>query len=400
MKTFLLTSFLLTFVFLVPGLAQNNEPPETNGYWQYQPTKVETYLYNTEKFNFDTDTEADSIPESLTEFDYTEDKITATSSVYSEAQWVKELQTEMYLRNESMIDSMIIMMYDTASMVWNGSFKMANTYEAGMQTMAKTYAADSLTGEWKLLSQTEFEHNNAGHKTAEVMSSFIPDSNRMVVTSKTDFFVDANGRLDSTKNYFKVPVFDWMLNIQNNYYYNANGTLDYQETMSLDFFTQTLAPSSKTTYSYNSEGNQHVQKSYSWNPATLNYAMESKDSTVYDGDNRPLVQITMQKPLAENTLYIYQKTYFTYGTPSFINEAFEKSLVSVYPNPATDYIRVNTKSINDNRIQLFNLDGKLILDKSSMEKITEIPVQHLTKGSYLLNVQSDSKTHSQIVIVR
>jgi len=269
-----------------------------------------------------------------------------------------------------------------------------------MQTLAKTYAADSLTGEWKLLSQTEFEHNNAGYKTAEVMSAFIPDSNEMVVTSKADFFVDSNGRLDSTKNYSKVPVLNWMLNNQTNYYYNANGTLDYQETMSLDFFTQTLAPSSKTTYSYNSEGNQHVQRSYSWTPVTLNYAMESKDSTVYDEDNRPLVEITMQKPLAENTLYIYQKTYFTYGTPSFINEAFEKSLVSVYPNPASDYIRINMMSATDSRIQLFDLSGKLILEKSTIEKITEIPVRNFTKGSYLLNVKSAGKIHSQLVIIR
>jgi len=130
MKTILLTSFLLTFVFLMPARAQYNQPPSTGNEWLYQPTKIETYLYNIDKFEFGTGSGIDSIPESVTEFNYLDNRITATSSVYSDAQWMTELQTDIYHRNESMIDSMIIMIYDQrqwfgmAALKWQTPMKL------------------------------------------------------------------------------------------------------------------------------------------------------------------------------------------------------------------------------------------------------------------------------------
>lgn len=403
MKKILLTALILIVAATAFTLqAQDNEIID-NGNWEYQPVKVETFLYNSGLFEFDSQSSGngtDSIPESVTEFVYGNNMITAVTSSWIDAEWKMELKTAIYLKNELQIDSMVMSVYDTINAIWIRSFKMVNEFEGDLQLHTKTYAADSLSGEWELFAQTDMVYNNSGYKTTETMSTFLPDSGRLIVTTKTDYFADSQGRVDSTKNFFKMPVMGWTLNSQTNYYYTSSGNLDYQETMISDFISPSLSPSSKTVFSYTAEGNQNIQAYYSWNPVAMDYILESKDSTVFSNNNRPLVQINMEKPLLVNELLVYQKTYFTYDTPSFVLEPLKEKNITVYPNPAADVLHIKTKTAAENHIQLFDMNGKLVMNKTIQGNTAQLPVRQLVKGSYFLQVKSEVGTHSQIVLIR
>jgi hypothetical protein len=74
----------------------------------------------------------------------------------------------------------------------------------------------------------------------------------------------------------------------------------------------------------------------------------------------------------------------TAETLSTSESVFIENAISVYPNPSSEYININSKS-DIKRIEIYSLSGQLIL---STKRATQIKVGHLQAGMYLLNVQT------------
>ena len=67
--------------------------------------------------------------------------------------------------------------------------------------------------------------------------------------------------------------------------------------------------------------------------------------------------------------------------------------IQVYPNPAIDFVKIHFSKQDNYQVQLFDLNGKLILDfsvDSDIEKI--IPLKNLQAGGYLLLVRKDNQS--------
>lgn len=68
------------------------------------------------------------------------------------------------------------------------------------------------------------------------------------------------------------------------------------------------------------------------------------------------------------------------------SDDFEKDLVTVYPNPATDYITITgIKNVN---VMIYDLTGKLIMS-NDLNSTQTISVADLENGNYILLIQSD-----------
>ena len=405
MKKLLLTaSLLVSFAFLLSVNGQAPNTPDLEGPWKYQPVKMETWLYNLDifdEFGLSGRVENDSVPESLTEFEYDNDLITTTSLVWMDGDWKSQLQTQLYLNNDSQIDSMIMAVYDTTLTVWDNNFKIESDYENGMQVQTRSYTADSLTGEWDLFSQTDYNYNESDYLTEEIRSAWSADSNKLITSSKTEYYVSSEGRTDSTKEYFWLPIVNqWQVSTHTEYMYSNDGTVEERVRYERSLLTQEWNKTRKTELHYNTEGNQYFRGEYNWDTMTELWLLTDKDSTIYEDGTKPLVQINYQKPLLENKVHVYSKTFFTYDEASSAPETLVGNDILVYPNPATDFISVQTKRPEDYSVRLFNLSGKLVYENTATEKTTQIAVHHLTEGSYLLKVSSGNSAHSQIVIVR
>jgi len=68
------------------------------------------------------------------------------------------------------------------------------------------------------------------------------------------------------------------------------------------------------------------------------------------------------------------------------SDDFEKDLVTVYPNPATDYITIT--GINNVNVMIYDLTGKLIMS-NDLNSTQTISVADLENGNYILLIQSD-----------
>ncbi len=73
-----------------------------------------------------------------------------------------------------------------------------------------------------------------------------------------------------------------------------------------------------------------------------------------------------------------------------LNE-YNNTETSIYPNPTTDYININSSEKN-NTIKITDLTGKEIFNGINTNKIN---VTHLTKGIYLINIKTDNSESIQ-----
>ncbi len=64
-------------------------------------------------------------------------------------------------------------------------------------------------------------------------------------------------------------------------------------------------------------------------------------------------------------------------------QTLDDSQISIYPNPAADFIFVRTGKYSPYSYQLFDLQGRSVLNQSFR---SDIPVGHLDNGTYLLKV--------------
>jgi hypothetical protein len=86
-----------------------------------------------------------------------------------------------------------------------------------------------------------------------------------------------------------------------------------------------------------------------------------------------------------------------YGTQTTLAVVENTALkFSIYPNPFSDV--VNIIGINGNAsFNLFTIDGKLI-KKGKLEENNQINLNDLSKGLYLLQLNSDGKTETKKII--
>ena len=73
----------------------------------------------------------------------------------------------------------------------------------------------------------------------------------------------------------------------------------------------------------------------------------------------------------------------------------------VYPNPSTDYITIQYSGIDNARIQLFDMNGKLMMTRKGINNNLTIKVgNHLSKGMYMLKISGSNKSFIKKIIVQ
>ena len=77
-------------------------------------------------------------------------------------------------------------------------------------------------------------------------------------------------------------------------------------------------------------------------------------------------------------------------------EDTSNDIISIYPNPATNYIYVNTE-VNA-QIDIFNIDGQLVKSINISSSKEPINIQDLTAGNYLVRITTEKEVLSSRLI--
>lgn len=120
--------------------------------------------------------------------------------------------------------------------------------------------------------------------------------------------------------------------------------------------------------------------------------VESKIDYTYDSQNRLTETITKVYDGKKWINVSKENIFYNTGTTG-INES--KLNVNVYPNPSTDYVMVETKSTNAATINVYSLNGQLVISIQSNNLSEEkIDVSVLQKGIYLLEINQGSEIYT------
>lgn len=95
----------------------------------------------------------------------------------------------------------------------------------------------------------------------------------------------------------------------------------------------------------------------------------------------------------------YQKSY--YNKPSGILAAASKELgVLAYPNPAAHSVMVRQAAKEEILIRVLNIHGEEVLSIETREEETEINLQHLSAGVYILRVIGEDKAIQDVKLIK
>lgn len=112
------------------------------------------------------------------------------------------------------------------------------------------------------------------------------------------------------------------------------------------------------------------------------------------GNNMPMMPVfeiefnTAHTKIIASTFARSVQTIDITGITTGINEAGVDSEIFVFPNPASDYIKINLKTNTTVEYSIFNLNGKLVKSSTlNFNSGNSIQIQDLSKGTYILTME-------------
>jgi hypothetical protein len=79
-----------------------------------------------------------------------------------------------------------------------------------------------------------------------------------------------------------------------------------------------------------------------------------------------------------------------------------KSNINIYPNPTSDYVQLSWEQVNIDSIEIFDINGKLIIQESVENSVFEktIDLTPLASSTYFIKIKSGSNTLVEKIIKR
>ncbi|BDD05176.1 T9SS type A sorting domain-containing protein [Aureibacter tunicatorum] len=74
--------------------------------------------------------------------------------------------------------------------------------------------------------------------------------------------------------------------------------------------------------------------------------------------------------------------------------------VSVYPNPTSDILNIKTSKFRNVTYNLYDLEGRLILQNELEDNLTTIEVRDLISGSYLLTLRDGKQSLKTFKLIK
>lgn len=276
----------------------------------------------------------------------------------------------------------------------NDSFRLLTkttfSYDANNQLLLKKYY--SAPTNWDLIIKTDYvnKYDDKG-RLIETKLYENRKSQPDIKEYKYEYSYSPNGNLSSIFYYdlaispYGVPDF------KGDFIYNENGILTYNEYYYRD------GGVGYSNWRNNIKEDFNLNFEYSINQILTPYDYYSNRFLLpTDFNISYMITELNHEDLTGNADYL-KRFYYSEMVVTGINQNVI-SEISIYPNPATDYLTIAT-GLNESTISLFNQTGKEIISKNVSGNY-KIPVSHYPAGLYLLRVESgNGKVQTEKIII-
>ena len=317
----------------------SNWDTETNGFVNYLKITF-TYVENgmtilVQIWDANANSYVNNAKEEVTEDGYVETSITQNWNSDTEVYMVSYKKVITYDENDRILNTYFYFWdLETVSFLPNG--RNEYTYNENQMTYI-SQASDADTGGFITLSQENTTYDLNGNITLFETTAF--DNDGVIV-------------------YYK----------QSGYYYEENGHMAYSLFPNYDSESSSFIPSFKTEYSTVLDSDTKL------NRMGISYEYNNTISGLWDPFEGEAVQSFF---------------YYTKLDPLSAEDLVDQHF-SVYPNPAKDFLFIDSTSIE--RATIYTILGKEVLDVRGQNKLDIAP---LSKGVYFINVSDGKKASTK-----
>ena len=278
-----------------------------------------------------------------------------------------------------------------------------------------------LPGMWMPLFMDEYTYDSEGNRTGTVNSRYDLMSQEWVETDREERTYNEMGYLVLKVQYsWNEDSSALIIQSKDVYTYNANGDRTHRSSFGRDYITNELIGLNRTDYSRDEYGNILIYTSFVWNLIlndwvglaryvyTYDYAFPYADLLLPFYIQHKILQyiayaFTGAVPLKsddedweQNDIFIYHYTDLEVGVN--VNEITRGGL-SIYPNPASDYIEIDGDLGTDAaRVIMYNVSGRMVMDQV-LDRGGRIPVSHLSEGIYVIRLVHGNKVKTGKVMI-
>ncbi len=343
----------------------------------------------------------------------------------SSNQWDARYKCEYsYDENDNMItqtDSYL----NTSFNQWECNCRFSYTYdERGNMTMFIGSHFDAGQGQWVNVCKREF-HYKYGNLATILSFEWSAEHQQWVYSFMENYGYNADSNLVLFLTYhWDQEINQFLYSSKKEYSYDARENLSsitgfYQDEASFEWVYDC-----KREYSYDDHDNMTLLIKYDWN--------ENDESWVYNWKEEHRFDVTMNidslvihpgafdldfhfknGKLTGWTEFMWDQAAgswenFRRGTPhsSTITgiadgPVFEMPLLSIYPNPASDYIIVRVADNTfDGELIITDMSGRMLL-RERISRESKIPLWHLKSGTYIVMLVEEGRIYySDKVIVQ
>jgi hypothetical protein len=97
-----------------------------------------------------------------------------------------------------------------------------------------------------------------------------------------------------------------------------------------------------------------------------------------------------------------QQTYIEGAVTVIYEYSDVELLLNLYPNPASSEVTlsIGEPNVTDFRYRMYDLNGKLLIEKRVLADLTLIPIENYPDATYLLEVLLDSRPVKSFTIIK
>jgi hypothetical protein len=324
--------------------------------------------------------------------------------------------TNTYNSN-NIIEEFIFELWNTNNSIWENSRRATFNYSG--QNLLESIIYIWINNAWQPDTKTIGNYN--GNLQAESILQTWDNINSIWVNStKSDYIYDNEGRL-TTLTEFLWENNNWVNNEQSNNTYNTNFNLDTIIQLIWDVNTSSWLNKYRTIYTYNNSDllierereewingqwikrdkktnnydvNNRVNESINseWNETLMAYEFKSRNLITRNSEGLRTIVVSQTYTGGWINSSRTRNTYPPCATLS--EEEFSYGKIKLYPNPSNSILNIDLPTLLINSsIKIFDMQGKLVIQKSIKEIKNTIDISSLSKGLYIAKLED--KTHSK-----
>lgn len=263
------------------------------------------------------------------------------------------------------------------------AFKTLYTYSATKNVLTETTQV-GLAGTWIDFIKITNTYNESDQLIRTVIQVLNPLTVQLINADQTTYTYNADGTENqNVLQAWNEATGEWENSERNTHTYNDSKQIT--RTLGEAWVEFDWVEDSRFTFTYNEDGS--ITESVEENWVDAGWVNASKEMFTYN-EQDDLEQIISQVWNSELTIWENElRIRYDYGNTGIdpLN-AFGK--VSIFPNPFKDQLTIQSVSLNEFTVQVFNANGQLMKSFQTNGTATNLDLGQLKSGVYFMKIKS------------